>query len=143
MANPLDGVSKLTAKLRALGALEDGNVVRRAVRAGIKPIVQRAKSLIPVGTQSHKTYKGRVVSPGFARKSITSAVSLQAGRTIARGVVGTKKEAFYADQFVELGTRKMAAEPWLVPAFEQTLTQQQEAIKVSLAQDVIRIAGSS
>jgi hypothetical protein len=51
-----------------------------------------------------------------------------------------RREAFYAVQFVELGTSKMPARPWLRPAHRRTLVAQQRAMAKSLQRSVLRAA---
>lgn len=57
------------------------------------------------------------MAPGFAQRSIRKA-SKNHRRAERLSASGVRREAFYATQFVELGTQKMDATPWLVPAFE-------------------------
>jgi hypothetical protein len=37
-------------------------------------------------------------------------------------MLGVRPEAFYAVQFIELGTSKIPKRPWLEPAFRQSIT---------------------
>lgn len=138
--SPLEGVAQLTRQLEALGKLEDGKALRTAVRAGIKPAQIRAKQLIPEGVDAHRTYKGRLVAPGFAKRSIRSITTTSKDKQKATALLGVRKEAFYAVNYVERGTSKMAARPWLRPAFQSTAEQQQAAIAESLAKSVLKAA---
>ena len=140
IAVALEGVAELTRKLDALGKLEDGKALRAAVRAGIKPAEKKAKALIPVGIDAHKTYKGRLVAPGFARRSIRSITKLDRSKQKASAALGVRQEAFYAVQFVEIGTARQAAQPWLRPAFDSTLSQQQQAMADSLRKSIEKAA---
>lgn len=124
----LAGVAELMRKLGDLGALDDGKVIRNATRAAGRVVADRARALIPKGTIEHRTYKGRLVAPGFASRSIRYIASLSKDKQKATVVVGVRSEAFYAVQFVELGTSKMERQPWLRPAFQSTTEQQQTAI---------------
>jgi len=116
----VEGVEKLGKQLRNLGRLAEGRILRAAARAGIQPALARAKALIPVGVDEHRTYKGRDVRPGFARKSVRAIVAVNRDKTVATAVLGVRAEAFYAVQFVELGTSKTPAQPWLRPAFQSS-----------------------
>lgn len=140
MASALEGVAELTRKLDALGKLEEGKALRAAVRAGIKPATERAKAMAPVGEVAHKTYKGRLVAPGFLRRSIRSVTKLSKDKQKATALLGVRAEAFYGVQFVELGTSRMPASPWLRPAFEATQTEQQKALAASLKKSVEKAA---
>lgn len=132
----LKGVAQLTRQLDALGKLDDGKALRAAVNAGIKPAKEVAKGLIPEGVDAHRTYKGRVVAPGFARRSIATKTKLSRDKQKATAMLGVAPEAFYAVQFVELGTSKMPAQPWLRPAFEATTKEQQQEVAFSLKKSI-------
>ena len=80
------------------------------------PVVREARLRIPVGDIEHRTYKGNLVAPGFGQRSIRKSSKII--DVLAVVSICVRREAFYATQFVELGTQKMDATPWLVPAFE-------------------------
>lgn len=113
------GFDELAKKLSTLTSDEEiGKALSQAVRAALAEVVKDARSRIPVGTEAHRTYKGRLVAPGYARRSIRTLVRKDKTNHKVTGLVGVRAEAYYALQFVELGTSKMAAQPWLRPAFE-------------------------
>jgi HK97 gp10 family phage protein len=134
----LEGVAELSKQLDALGRLEDGKAIRAAVRAGMTPALRAAKQNIPTGTKEHRTYKGRLVAPGFAKRSIVLITSLSKDKQKATAIIGVKAEAFYAIQFVEMGTSKMAAQPWLRPAFYDTRQEQEEALAAALRKAILK-----
>lgn len=146
----LEGVAALTKQLEALGKLEDGKALRSAVKAGIKPALERAKELIPVGTEIHRLktsknvhkrgIKGMTVGPGFAKAALRTISTINAAKNIASGLLSVRKAAYYAVQFVEFGTRKMAAEPWLRRAFSETRDAQEEAFRASIQASVLKAA---
>lgn len=138
----LQGVAELTRKLRELGALEDGRAIRRAVYAGMKPALVAARNRIPVGTQAHRSYKGNILQPGFAKRSLRIVTTLSPDKQKAVALLGPRKEGYYATQFVERGTSKMAAKPWLRPAFYSTATAQRQGISDSLNATINKIAKS-
>lgn len=131
-----EGTAALVAKLQALGKLEDGKALRAAAKAGVKPIFIQAKQNIPKSQESVKTYKGRIVGPGFASRNIRTITQLKPALGIARASVGVRDEAFYAVNFVQKGTKKQQAQPWLTDASEQTLDKQQEAVVDSLQKSI-------
>jgi HK97 gp10 family phage protein len=142
MANELEGVAELDAKLRALGKGLSVPILRKAVRAAIKPAQAKASELIPVGTEEHRTYKGRLVTPGFAKRSLRVVTrASEDGRTVS-AALGVRKEAFYAALFVELGTSKMRAQPFLRPALESTQDQQQGILADKLREEITKVAQS-
>ncbi len=125
MASALQGVAELNRKLSELAdPKENGRVLRAAAGAAMRQVMKVARASAPVGKEPHKTYKGRLVAPGFASRSLRVVTSLREGTATAK--LGVRAEAFYALQFIELGTSKIPRTPWLVPAFEQ---QQDPALK--------------
>lgn len=138
----LEGVGQLTKRLDELGKLEDGKALRRGVAAGGRVVVKRAQALIPKGVDAHRTYKGRLVAPGFASRNIRSVTSLSKDKQKATVRIGVRNEAFYAVNFVEIGTSKMGKQPWLRPAFQSTLDAQQNALADSLRKSILKAAKS-
>lgn len=136
----LEGVAELMKKLDALGKLEDGKALRAAGRAAGRVVADRARALIPKGDVAHRTYKGRLVAPGFASRSIRYIASLSKDKQKVTVIVGVRAEAFYAVQFVELGTSKMERQPWLRPAFQSTIDQQEAALADHLRKTIEKIA---
>lgn len=107
----------------------------------MQPVEQVAHATVPVGDRLHKTYKGRTVTPGFLSRSIRRAAFAKRGaKNEVRAVVGVAREAFYGLAFVERGTSKMPAQPWLVPAFESTQGQVLDKFKRSLKARIERAA---
>jgi HK97 gp10 family phage protein len=118
--SPIIGFDELAKKLKTLkDPKEIGDAMKTEVRAVMLEVKATAAGLIPEGIDPHVTYKGRVVAPGFAKRSLRVVSRLDKKRGAAYAILGVRAEAFYAIQFVELGTSKMAAQPWLRPAFEQ------------------------
>lgn len=113
----IKGLKELEDKLVALGGAVGAKVLRSASLLALTPVVREAKLRIPVGDDAHRTYKGNLVSPGFAKRSVKKASWSNRVTGKAKASVGVKREAFYAVSFVELGTSKMDAQEWLLPAF--------------------------
>lgn len=118
MAAQLEGVADLTAALNQVGVTFAAKGLRSTVHGALELVEHRARARMPQGTEPHKTWRGRLVSPGFALSTlhIESGFSKRTGTAFA--LLGVGREAFYVLQFVELGTRFHAAQPWLRPAFE-------------------------
>ncbi len=128
MTQVVEGVQQLQRQLRDIARLGSPEQLLKAAAEAAEPIAQRARSLIPVGVDKHRTYKGREVQPGFAKANIRVKATFNKDKTVASAAVGVQPEAFYAVQFVELGTSKMAAQPWLRPAYAATRQQQQSIL---------------
>jgi HK97 gp10 family phage protein len=130
----------LLRQLRQLQNSVQARAVRNALGAAARIVAKRARQTIPVGTQAHRTYRGVLVAPGFARRSVVvrTSINRRTGRITA--VVGVRAQAFYATQFVELerGNSSRTGRPWLRPAFEETQPQQIAAIDRALARAILR-----
>ena len=116
----LEGFKELSRQLKELGRTVGGNALRSAANAALMPALRKARQTVPVGTVAHKTYKGRLVAPGFLRRSLKRSTKLGRNRNIVFARLGVKEEAFYGVVFLERGTSKIQKRPWLVPAFEST-----------------------
>lgn len=132
----IDGLAALATQLADLGKLDDGKALRSAARAGVKPIFTQAKASIPKSQDAARTYKGRIVGPGFASRNIRTITQLKPAEGIARASVGVRAEAFYAVKFVEQGTKKQRAQHWLTDASSQTIDQQVAAVEASLQKTI-------
>lgn len=132
------GISELAAKLADLGRLDEGKGLRAAVRNGIKPIFDQAKTNIPKSPDAAKTFKGRLVGPGFASRNIRTITQVKLDQGYARGSVGVRSEAYYAVDFVERGTKKQKAQHWLTEASEQTKEAQLDAVASSLQKSITK-----
>lgn len=118
MANRLEGADALNKKLRELSANASGKVIRQSANAAMTPVLKAARDNAPVGDEPHKTYKGRVVAPGFLSRNIKKFSRLSKSKGTALVFVGPSAEAYYGTQFVEVGTQRTAEQPWLEPAYE-------------------------
>lgn len=136
----LEGFAELDRQLAELGAAVTGSALRAAVRAGGNVVKKDAQARIPVGTEMHKTYKGRLVAPGFAKRSVRVVTKMSRDRQKASAAIGVRAEAFYAAQFLELGTSRMAARPWLRPAHHATQDAQIEAMGKAMKRTILRAA---
>lgn len=132
----LIGVAELAEKLEAMGRMEDGKVMRAAVRAGAEPV--QAAAIANLQTRArlthrrHQLYTGEVVDPGYSAQHVRLVTTLSKDKFLATAMVGPSKRAYYATQFLERGehgTRHMAASPWLRPAFYQHQNDIKQAIK--------------
>ena len=132
----LRGFEDLHRKLRRLGARAGGQSLRAAAMQATLPAFREAKANAPVGTEAHKTYKGRIVAPGFGQRSVARKSRLSRDRQTVWVMIGVKPEAFYMVQFVELGTSKMPKAPWLEPAFRRSQNDVIERFGVRLRRQI-------
>lgn len=134
------GVPELNAALKALEPRKQVNAIRNAARAAMRPVKREAEARVPRGSEPHKTYKGRLVAPGFAARNINVSTYASRDRSKIGATVGTKKEAFYVRQFIEIGTRNIAPQPWLRPSYEANRTTMEREFRRSLRQKIIQQA---
>jgi HK97 gp10 family phage protein len=145
VASELQGVAELSAKLRALAdPKQQAATLRAAVRTPMKKVEKRARGNIarisPGKTELHHTYKGRLVSAGFASRSLRTITKMSRDKQSASALLGVRREAFYALQFFELGTAYIPKQPWLVPAFEGMKEQSLREIGVVMRKRIEKIA---
>lgn len=99
-----EGTADVLRKFSALSAQAQRTVGRDSLRSAARVVVAKAKQRVPVDS-------------GLLKRSITQTVSVGNGKFEA--LVGYRKKAFYGG-FVELGTSKMAAQPFLRPALDES-----------------------
>jgi HK97 gp10 family phage protein len=138
----LEGLSDLLAKLKALPAeigSKGGGPLRMALFTATKLVRDDAQSRAPVDT-------GRLQRNVIAfrdRDPRSSGLTEQYGITYRRGKKGRdrkayhtsargEKDAFYG-RFVEFGTSKSPAQPFLRPAFEAKKREAAELFRTKLA----------
>jgi HK97 gp10 family phage protein len=153
----LSGVAELTRQLAALQSLEDGKALKRCVKSGINEALKRAREIIPQeGIHGHKglvhrlkTSKllhdkygaiGALVTPGFAKRSLRTISTINAEKNVAAGLLSVRKAAYYAVQFLEFGTRKMPAQPWLRRSLIEARDRAEAALRHSLEVSVDKAA---
>jgi len=141
----VEGTRELTKKLRELASpKEQAATLRAAVREPMKDVMRVARSNIsrisPGKRQIHRTYKGRLVTAGFASRNLRMITKMSRDKQMAQSVLGVRKEAFYALQFFELGTAKIPRQPWLMPAFYQSRNQTLAKVGEAMKKRIERIA---
>jgi hypothetical protein len=143
LASQLEGVKELTASLNELGVKMAAKQLRGTVQSALEPAEHLARARMPQGTEPHKTYKGRLVSPGYAISTLHIETKIDKRTGSAVAMLGVGREAFYEVQFQELGTRFHAAQPWLVPSFVESQDAMLSAIGVELRDRVKKISEKS
>lgn len=137
----LTGLAEAEAKLRQLGAVVAAPIMKKAVRAGIQPAKQRAQQNAPTGQVAHRTYKGRLVAPGFGKRSIRVITTASQDKRTFSAALGVRREAHYMVNFVEVGSAKMAAQPWLRPAMAATKDEQEVQFAEVVLAEIRKVTG--
>jgi len=107
----LSGVEHAISAVRNIGAAVTDDTIKPEAMKALEPVAETARMLVPVLS-------------GDLRESIVVGDHLQAapargGRRSAGVYVGVLAGQAFHGWFVEAGTVKMAAQPFLAPAFEQ------------------------
>ena len=127
--------SKIAAKLDSITkAAEEG--ARPAAQAGAQVFYDEVKQRVPVSAQPHKSGK-KTYNPGTLRRAVYQAFAEREsgdGRAMYR-VSWNKTHAFYG-RFVEFGTSKMAAKPFLRPAYDAARARALQAVQERMASEV-------
>lgn len=141
MAKELKGAAELHKKLELLGQVGATKIMRSTLRAAMQPAKKKAqeaaKTLSKRG-RAHRTFKGRLVAPGFASRNLRIIVTRGRGGENPRALLGVRAEAYYAVAFLELGTSEIPKTPWLVPSFEAALPQVMEKMVSDLKRKIER-----
>ena len=140
MAGELVGLEELSKQLAKLGAAVGSKTLRQALMSATLPAYKAAKMAAPVGENSHRTYKGNLVGPGFLSRSVARKSYFNKRTGVASVMIGVKPEAFYGVQFVELGTKYQPAQPWLGPAFKKSRNAMEARFKHMLKRKIEKIA---
>lgn len=109
----VDGLDKLNAALTELGGPAARRAGTKALRRGANVILTEARLRAPVLAPQYVTASTKV-PPGTLRKTLHLVAHHLDGDMLSFSVV---TGIFYAN-FVELGTSRMAAQPFLRPAAE-------------------------
>ena len=155
MSSSTRGFKEISAQLSAMGRAAGGVALRSAALSAVLPALRAAQSAAPVGNPPYgpyaskpkpfdpypkKTYKGRSVTPGFTKRSVIRRSSTNLDKTKARVSIGVRNEAFYAVQFLELGTSKISKRPWLEPSFRASVPAVEARFKERLVQLIDKAA---
>lgn len=101
VSGQITGIAELERKLNRLEESVKLKHMRSAAMFATGPTVKQMKAAAPRGTQSHRTYKGRLVAPTFLSRSVVRSTKKERGKLVMR--IGVKKEAFYGVTFLDEG----------------------------------------
>lgn len=125
------GLEDLIAKLNSLPEKLEKKVIRSAVRKGANIIRDKARSYVPV--DSGELRKSITVS-GAKYKKGTIAFAIKPRKNKKRGIT-----VFYG-KFIEFGTSKMAAKPFMRPAYDEAEKEVLETVINDIKSKVDEVA---
>ena len=129
--------SKIAAKLDNITAAAE-KATRPAAQAGAQVFYEEVQQRVPMSAKTHSTKgKKQTFTPGTLRKAIYQAFADKEsgdGKASYR-ISWNKTHAFYG-RFVEFGTSKMAAKPFLRPAYDAARAKALKAVQERMAVEV-------
>lgn len=135
MRQQVIGLRELGEAMRDLSSEVANKLARRATASAARVVQKEAKRRVPVGEKPHKVGK-KIVQPGNLQKNIGITRNKKSSFT-SRHDVKWRRDGFYG-LFLEFGTRKMAARPFMRPALEASRGKALEAIKKTLSTGIAR-----
>jgi HK97 gp10 family phage protein len=136
MSNALEGVAGLQKKLIELGQVASIKILRSAVIAGMNVAKKQAVARAPIAVHEYRLRNGQLVAPGYGQRSIRITTQVSNDGETVSALLGVRKSAFFMVQFVERGTRKMAAHAWLAPSLAGSIPQVEAAFAAKLAERI-------
>lgn len=112
------GLDELSKELRKLGPDIGKKALRSATAGALTPTYKKIKMKAPVGDEAHRTHKGRLVAPGFLKRSLSRSSRFfpRMGKAVAK--IKINAEAFYGG-FYDVGVPgKFKRLEWFTKTFE-------------------------
>ena len=144
------GLSELSAALRELPQRIGRNVLKGAVSAAAAEVRSEARNKAPVytgdvaqghpppGTLKRAIYQKQIRELSDNQKQVFFVGVRHGKKYQKQGKKGTLSQDAYYWRWVEFGTSKMAARPFLRPAFEQTKMAAVERMKAYMTERIPR-----
>lgn len=129
----VEGLSGLHAQLSELKAELAQKALTQAARKAFKPVLERAQALVPVDTGDlRNALKLTVVKPKTGNAVVVVGIRIAA----KRGEDGMPPARRW--HFIELGTAKLPASPFLRPALDSSASEVLQILKEELAKSIAR-----
>jgi hypothetical protein len=144
----VQGWDELDKKFNQLTNIKDmQKVMRSGVVFALTPVVKQAKNTAPQGDKAHKTSKGRLVSSGFAARSVKKRTikGKKGDGFVIKGIVGLSAEAWYATLYSTGFSRQgnsFSGDNWLAKSLEQNQGVVFNRFKQKMHKAIAKIAKS-
>ncbi|UCV00295.1 HK97-gp10 family putative phage morphogenesis protein [Acidovorax radicis] len=135
MINVAFDFSKIAAKLDGITVAAE-KAVRPAAQAGAQIFHDEMRARVPMSAKPHKSGK-KTYNPGTLRKAIYQAFAdKESGDGKAKYRISWNKTHAFYGRFLEFGTSKMAAKPFLRPAFDAAQAKAVKAVQDRMNEEV-------
>lgn len=129
-----DGLHALQAQLVDLGAKLGTKVLAQAARKAFMPVFETARQLVPVGDTAELAFSIALAVKKTSSGEDVVRVGLKiVGKGGANGLPPARRW-----HFIEFGTSRMAAQPFMRPALDQNVQVVLELLKVELQKSINR-----
>jgi HK97 gp10 family phage protein len=129
----VEGLRELGERMKSLSEDVNNRIARAATAAGAVVIRKAAQSKVAVDTGNlKKSIIVKRLPKGETQLTSEHIVTVRKGKVTAKQKGAGLKDAFYG-RFVEFGTAKMPARPYLRPAYDENKQKAVEAIKDRIA----------
>lgn len=145
MANTLrvqiSGLRELGLQMQGLKADVAGRIARAATAAGASVVRKAAQRRVPVDTGN---LRKNIIIKRLPKDYLASAhiVTVRKGKLTAKQTAAGLTDGYYG-KFVEFGTVKMPARPYLGPAFDSTKQEAANAIVERLSKRIAKANAGS
>lgn len=131
-------IDSLLAKIDGITPMVDA-ATRPAAQAGAQVFYDEVRQRVPLSAKPHSTKgKKQTYTPGNLRKAVYQAfVTDGDSEKVTYRISWNKSQAFYG-RFLEFGTSKMPAKPFLRPAYDAARDRAVAAVKTRLAQELAK-----
>jgi HK97 gp10 family phage protein len=132
------GLKELSDKLTRLETATAIKALRSAAFAATTLTKKKMEAAAPKGKKVHRTYKGRLVAPGFLSRSVIRKTRVDKRTGKVSVSIGVKREAFYGVTFFDKGAGKLKAHHWFKKVFEKDAPKIINTFKQKLAARIKR-----
>lgn len=129
----VDGLKELQDDLLQLPDKIGGQVLQRSLSSAALPIMNEARDRVPLAHQAYKLYGGGMADPGWLKSRIVRKKVRQSNNSAEVIVTIKDQRQAYFWRFIEFGTSKLVARPFLRPAFEAKSHEAVDRFAQSLA----------
>lgn len=95
MAGQVIGADEIRRSFKQAARATQVKILRRTIGKALRPTAKKLRAAVPVGSRSHRTYKGRLVRGGFLKRNIQVNTRIGRDKSTASGTIRPSGEAWY------------------------------------------------